>query len=70
MSKSGCTLKRGDQFSDKHGSWEVIQVHPPQGRRFHWLYTILNTETSFAELVTEPDLLAKENGLELTQKEK
>ena len=56
-------LKMNDKFTDVYGDWQVLSVHPPQGKRRHVLYTILNTQTSKAEMVQELQLFKEDNKL-------
>lgn len=54
-------LKRYDKVTGTFGTFEVLQVHPPQGKRRDWLYTVRDVDTHMAEQVSHTILFAKEH---------
>lgn len=65
MTSKQPVLARGDIFTDVEGRWQVLQVHPPQGKRQQFLYTVMHTTTSEAFQIEERELTRASNKMEM-----
>lgn len=66
MPEAEYALRQRLQSTDG-STWVVINVHPPQGRRMRFSYTLLREADSFAFLLDPNDI--EELGLTLIQAE-